>query len=570
MQSIPSITKPNSDVTADKTLTLRASAVTWNLAEKTPYPEDVSVLRQLSADNDIIVIGCQECEEISPLRRQESEKSKAWRSFQRRGLSKTHKCLQEHTLGGVQLAIYVSKTTLEDKSKPKIKVLDVFDVACGIGNVLPNKGGICVTLGVGNKKIGIFSAHFAAHQNKVKQRNADFNRIMSSLDEYLAPQPSMDSSHTWYTSRSVSRSSLVTARSNNHSHSRRKKGNLGPRFEKKKGKKKNNKMRSRRDSEGYVDDGNPRTGRFDGDDGPNRERQQRRDSDVTDMDFRSLNQGVRDQVGIRDIPSSLDTVAPVLDEHSGDENDQSSDDVEEKELFPMQLRTTTNTIITRVPVQPKMALHFDDTYDTSLKYLQRNFDAMVFVGDLNYRLDLPRLEIERIKEEFSLKYPAINQEEDLELIKAQAKAIKKGRQPPFVDQPSQNELQIFYQDLESVIEYDQLYKQRSIGNVFTLFEEHSVSFLPTYKYDKGKSKYDSSAKQRSPAWTDRILKYERQSKDLLTSELPTIPESTDDSSGRVKEGRPLIECIRYDVARRCFPTTDHRPVRADFVITLQR
>ena len=37
------------------------------------------------------------------------------------------------------------------------------------------------------------------------------------------------------------------------------------------------------------------------------------------------------------------------------------------------------------------------------------------------------------------------------------------------------------------------------------FSEPHVTFVPTYKYDKGSSVFDSSKKRRAPAWTDRVL-----------------------------------------------------------------
>ena len=37
------------------------------------------------------------------------------------------------------------------------------------------------------------------------------------------------------------------------------------------------------------------------------------------------------------------------------------------------------------------------------------------------------------------------------------------------------------------------------------FEEGEVNFAPTYKYDLFCDDYDTSEKQRTPAWTDRVL-----------------------------------------------------------------
>lgn len=52
---------------------------------------------------------------------------------------------------------------------------------------------------------------------------------------------------------------------------------------------------------------------------------------------------------------------------------------------------------------------------------------------------------------------------------------------------------------------DQLYKAKLENRVFDGFEEAPIDFKPTYKYDSGTDNFDSSEKQRAPAWCDRIL-----------------------------------------------------------------
>ncbi len=37
------------------------------------------------------------------------------------------------------------------------------------------------------------------------------------------------------------------------------------------------------------------------------------------------------------------------------------------------------------------------------------------------------------------------------------------------------------------------------------FQEGSIQFPPTFKYDLGSDRYDTSSKKRIPSWTDRIL-----------------------------------------------------------------
>uniref|UniRef100_A0A1B6EGW5 Rho-GAP domain-containing protein n=1 Tax=Clastoptera arizonana TaxID=38151 RepID=A0A1B6EGW5_9HEMI len=56
-----------------------------------------------------------------------------------------------------------------------------------------------------------------------------------------------------------------------------------------------------------------------------------------------------------------------------------------------------------------------------------------------------------------------------------------------------------------VLEYDQLRQQHRVLNVFAGYQEGEITFRPTYKYDPGSDEWDSSEKNRAPAWCDRVL-----------------------------------------------------------------
>jgi hypothetical protein len=82
------------------------------------------------------------------------------------------------------------------------------------------------------------------------------------------------------------------------------------------------------------------------------------------------------------------------------------------------------------------------------------------------------------------------------------------------------------------------------------FQEGSISFNPTYKYDDNSEVYDTSKKQRVPSWTDRIL------------------FQASKSGGQPGEIRNVIEQKYYN--RRESKYSDHRPVLAKFTVLTKR
>ncbi|KAA8592568.1 phosphatidylinositol polyphosphate 5-phosphatase type IV [Etheostoma spectabile] len=97
-------------------------------------------------------------------------------------------------------------------------------------------------------------------------------------------------------------------------------------------------------------------------------------------------------------------------------------------------------------------------------------------------------------------------------------------------------------NMAPLLEHDQLSKEMKDGSIFKGFQEAPIHFLPTYKFDIGCDIYDTTSKQRTPSYTDRILFRSRQAED--------------------------IKVVKY-TSCSCIKTSDHRPVISVFQVKLR-
>nr|XP_054326343.1 phosphatidylinositol 4,5-bisphosphate 5-phosphatase A isoform X4 [Pongo pygmaeus] len=106
--------------------------------------------------------------------------------------------------------------------------------------------------------------------------------------------------------------------------------------------------------------------------------------------------------------------------------------------------------------------------------------------------------------------------------------------------------------LHQLWEKDQLNMAKNTWPILKGFQEGPLNFAPTFKFDVGTNKYDTSAKKRKPAWTDRILWKVK------------APSGGPSPSGR-KSHRLQVTQHSYR-SHMEYTVSDHKPVAAQFLL----
>lgn len=106
--------------------------------------------------------------------------------------------------------------------------------------------------------------------------------------------------------------------------------------------------------------------------------------------------------------------------------------------------------------------------------------------------------------------------------------------------------------LHQLWEKDQLNMAKNTWPILKGFQEGPLNFAPTFKFDVGTNKYDTSAKKRKPAWTDRILWKVK------------APVGGPSPSGR--ESHRLQVTQHSYRSHMEYTVSDHKPVAAQFVL----
>ena len=172
--------------------------------------------------------------------------------------------------------------------------------------------------------------------------------------------------------------------------------------------------------------------------------------------------------------------------------------VEEKEATPAEAKNKATRRRKNVPSR-----------------LCANHSAVLWMGDLNYRVDVDRAEAERL----------------IDL------AFGTGMNGNMSDRDRETRRKYA---LDALLAHDQLLPRLADpdSGFPRGFKEQPITFAPTFKFDPGTNTYDTSQKQRVPAWCDRVL-----------------------------YAGPIVQPVAYGSVPDAMPS-DHRPVFAQFHFNL--
>lgn len=476
--------------------------VTWNLQAKRPPPvEDVQVRMLPPNKFHLYFVGSEECER-SIAKSVMNTSKKNWEAYLLSALGSNYMGVCSHTLQAIHLMVFAHRALV-----PFISEVVSGAIATGIANTLGNKGGIAISMRLGNTKLIVLNCHLAAHHNAVSERNDQMNRIDRDMTTLLFKKTNSNGLASG-TNTPFNTGGMKGANTPFNNSSSAPRGSVTP-FN-------NNTVVMSKPTSSTMGGGpNP----FNSSSMPTRSSGSGNDqpaADATDSAGNTLR--------------SQSSAAPEFALHSppgANRQFYSVPSSPKAVLNGMPNPTELGLLTPKPPMAPpptdsrafvqsgargapmsismsasaSAPVSVNATPDPRLaaptvggRTLAESADAVVIMGDLNYRIRGNRALLDELL--------SLN----------------------IIDQLKKN---------------DQLKWSMDMGYVFKGYKEHNILFRPTYKFDKGRDTYDSGPKKRIPGWTDRILY--------------STPSA--------------IECHSYN-SETNVRTSDHRPVYATFALNL--
>eukprot|EP00468_Gymnochlora_sp_CCMP2014_P015405 CAMPEP_0167770134 /NCGR_PEP_ID=MMETSP0110_2-20121227/17742_1 /TAXON_ID=629695 /ORGANISM="Gymnochlora sp., Strain CCMP2014" /LENGTH=817 /DNA_ID=CAMNT_0007659261 /DNA_START=477 /DNA_END=2930 /DNA_ORIENTATION=+ len=147
---------------------------TWNVAQN--FVED-DLEDFIPLDKfEIYAIGLQECR-IKDRSKWESELKKHI-DMNFHGQTKgSYKLIKHHALREINVFLFIREDIMS-----KVTNIQAHSVACGVGNVVGNKGGAAVSFHLYESRLCFITSHLAARSERIEERRNDYRRICRGLN----------------------------------------------------------------------------------------------------------------------------------------------------------------------------------------------------------------------------------------------------------------------------------------------------------------------------------------------------------------------------------------------------
>eukprot|EP00759_Apiculatamorpha_spiralis_P022534 PhF_6_TR26668/c0_g1_i3/m.38739/K15909/SHIP2, INPPL1; phosphatidylinositol-3,4,5-trisphosphate 5-phosphatase 2 len=152
--------------------TFRVLIGSWNVGNKEPLSTNDNNMTWLKyPECDLIIAASQEC-----------IKKERWLEWLADSISSEFTLIHHSACWDIHVVAYCRKTSLH-----RVSFIEAHTEATGIGHVLGNKGGVCITMKVDDSTMAFFGCHLAAHLEKIEQRNSDFSEVLGEISSSLSP-----------------------------------------------------------------------------------------------------------------------------------------------------------------------------------------------------------------------------------------------------------------------------------------------------------------------------------------------------------------------------------------------
>ncbi|GFR45016.1 hypothetical protein Agub_g6327 [Astrephomene gubernaculifera] len=170
------------DLSHAESVDIRIHCITFNMGGTTPpaaaLPDTLFTGSCLAPDS------AADAPELYVVATQESGSLSEWEAAVGAHLGRRYCRVAAESLMAIHILLFAVRPLAAH-----IREVRTSSVATGVGNVLGNKGGVAITFKLAGAQVLLVGSHFAAHDQHVERRNADFHRICAGLFAPPLPTP---------------------------------------------------------------------------------------------------------------------------------------------------------------------------------------------------------------------------------------------------------------------------------------------------------------------------------------------------------------------------------------------